>query len=443
MAIISEHVKGEPHSKGKIVLGYSGGLDTSVLIPWLEEEGYDVVAVIAALGQPADSDIDAIAAKASQIGAVASYAVDLREEFAERNCVQAIYANAMYEGVYPLLSAISRPLIAKHLVRVAHAEDAVAVAHGCTGKGNDQVRFTLGIQALDPELDVLGPLRYWELTTRQSEIEYAQAHGVPVKATKESPYSIDENVWGRAVECGVLEDPWNHVPEEAWAITVSPQDAPDAVTEVVLTFEGGKPVAVDGKRMGMLELIQTMNKIGGENGFGRIDTIEDRLVGLKSRECYEQPGALAIIKAHQHLEKMCLPGELLEQKVVLEHAWARQVYNGLWYSALKEAYDAFFASTQKTVTGDVRLAFYKGTCTVTGVRAEQAMYDFGLATYDEGDTFDRAAAAGFMKLFGLQNDTWAKKVGGWSSAEEDKAKMAEVLSFEAARAQAEAKAQLA
>ena len=438
MAIISEHIIGEPHSKGKIVLGYSGGLDTSVLIPWLQEEGYDVVAAIAAVGQPADSDIEAIAAKAEQIGAVKSYILDLREEFAEINCVQAIYANSLYEGVYPLLSAISRPLIAKHLVRVAHAEDAVAIAHGCTGKGNDQVRFTLGIQALDPQLDVLGPLRYWELTTRSAELEFAASHNVPVRATKESPYSIDENVWGRAVECGVLEDPWNHVPEDAWAITVDPMRAPDEVTEVVVSFEKGKPVAIDGKKMGMLKLVQTMNKIGGENGFGRIDTIEDRLVGLKSRECYEQPGALALIKAHQHLEKMCLPGELLEQKNVLEHAWAKQVYNGLWYSPLKEAYDAFFASTQSTVTGDVRLAFYKGSCTVTGCKAPVAMYDFGLATYDEGDTFDRSAAAGFMTLYGLPNNTWAKKVGGWSSVDADKAKMAEVLSFAATSAAREA-----
>ena len=294
-------------------------------------------------------------------------------------------------------------------MKVAQKEGAVAIAHGCTGKGNDQVRFELECKALDPTLDILGPVRSWELTTRTSEIEYAQSHGIPVDATKASPYSIDENVWGRAIECGVLEDPWNAAPDGAWSLTVNAEDAPDEAREVIIGFEAGLPVSLDGQRMRLYDLVAALNHIAGSHGFGRIDMIEDRLVGLKSRECYEQPAALSIIMAHKQLESLCLPGDVLHTKLSLEHDWSRQVYNGLWYSPLKDALDAFFASTQKTVTGEVRLKYYKGSCTVTGSRADSSMYDFGLATYDQGDTFDRTAAKGFMDLLGLPNLVWAER----------------------------------
>lgn len=398
--------------KGKVVLAYSGGLDTSCLIPWLQDQGYEVVTAIAALGQPGSSDIDEIAEKAVSLGASASYAIDMREEFAEDVCACAIKANGMYENKYPLLSALSRPVICKHLVDIAHQEGAVAIAHGCTGKGNDQVRFELECKALDPDLEILGPVRDWDLLTRTQEIEYCADHGIVIEVTKSSPYSIDENVWGRAIECGVLEDPWNEPPADAWVMTVDPLDAPDEPTDVIVTFEAGKPVAIDGVPMGMYEIIDTLNQTAGANGFGRIDMIEDRVIGIKSRECYEQPAALALIKAHKALESLCLPGDVLATKLQLEHDWAKQVYSGLWFSPLKDALDAFFQSTQQTVSGDVRLRFYKGNCTVTGLKSDHSMYDFGLATYDEGDTYDRSAAKGFMDLFGLPNKVWAERTLG-------------------------------
>ena len=402
----------ESNGKKRVVLAYSGGLDTSCLITWLQDQGYDVVTMIASLGQPTDrADIQGIADKATGLGAVASYAVDVRDEFCDTAVVDAIAANGLYQNSYPLLSALSRPIIAKHLVEIAHKEGCEAIAHGCTGKGNDQVRFELECKALDPTIEVLGPVRSWELTTRSSEIEFCAAHGIQVDATKKSPYSVDENVWGRAIECGVLEDPWNRPPADMWEMTVDPTEAPDEKCEVVLGFEAGKPVSIDGERLSVLEIVERMNQVAGSNGYGRLDMVEDRLVGLKSRECYEQPAALAIITAHKALERLCLPGDVLAAKLDLEHAWARIVYNGLWYSPLKQAYDAFFRSTQRTVTGEVRLEFYKGTCTVNGTRSPHSIYDFGLATYDEGDTFDRTAAKGFMDLFGLPNYVWASKNG--------------------------------
>ena len=402
----------QSNGKKRVVLAYSGGLDTSCLITWLQDQGYDVVTMIASLGQPTDrADIQGIADKATSLGAVASYAVDVRDEFCDTAVVDAIAANGLYQNSYPLLSALSRPIIAKHLVEIAHKEGCEAIAHGCTGKGTDQVRFELECKALDPTIEVLGPVRSWELTTRSSEIEFCAAHGIQVDATKKSPYSVDENVWGRAIECGVLEDPWNRPPADMWEMTVDPTEAPDEKCEVVLGFEAGKPVSIDGERLSVLEIVERMNQVAGSNGYGRLDMVEDRLVGLKSRECYEQPAALAIITAHKALERLCLPGDVLAAKLDLEHAWARIVYNGLWYSPLKQAYDAFFRSTQRTVTGEVRLEFYKGTCTVNGTRSPHSIYDFGLATYDEGDTFDRTAAKGFMDLFGLPNYVWASKNG--------------------------------
>ena len=398
--------------KGKVVLAYSGGLDTSCLIPWLQDEGYEVVCAIAALGQPGSSDIDAIAQKAVSLGATASYAIDMRDEFCEDVCTCAIKANGMYENKYPLLSALSRPVICKHLVDIAHKEGAVAIAHGCTGKGNDQVRFELECKALDPNLDILGPVRDWDLLTRSQEIDYCADHGIFIEVTKSSPYSIDENVWGRAIECGVLENPWNEPPADAWVMTDDPLAAPDAPTDVVISFEEGKPVAIDGEVLGMFDLVCKLNQIAGAAGVGRIDMIEDRVIGIKSRECYEQPAATTLITAHKALESLCLPGDVLATKLQLEHQCASQVYSGLWYSPLKDALDAFFESTQGTVTGEVRVRLYKGSCVVTGVKSQHSMYDFGLATYDEGDTYDRSAAKGFMDLFGLPNKVWAQRTLG-------------------------------
>lgn len=395
--------------KGKVVLAYSGGLDTSCLIAWLTGRGYDVVAVIADVGQPEDKDFKALCSRALELGAVSAWAIDMKDEYTEDVCVCAIKANGMYENKYPLLSALSRPLICRHLVDIAHKEGACAIAHGCTGKGNDQVRFELECKALDPTLEILGPVREWELTTRSSEIEYLEQRGLTIEVTKEKIYSVDENVWGRAIECGVLEDPWNAPPEGTWAITIDPQDAPDAPCELVVGFEAGKPVSLDGERLGMLELVGRLNRVAGDNGFGRIDMIEDRVVGLKSRECYEQPAALALITAHKALESLCLPGDLLATKLNLEHEWARVVYGGLWFGPLKDALDAFIESTQKTVTGEVRLVFYKGSCTVVGLKSPHSIYDFGLATYEEGDTYDRSAAKGFMDLYGLPNTVWASR----------------------------------
>ncbi|MBQ9057907.1 MAG: argininosuccinate synthase [Atopobiaceae bacterium] len=394
-------------SKGKVVLAYSGGLDTSCLIPYLKNDGYEVVSCIADVGQPG-ANIDELAERAKSQGASASYALDIADEFCEDFCSLAVLANGLYENKYPLLSALSRPVISKHLVDVAHKEGAVAIAHGCTGKGNDQVRFELECKALDPELDVLGPVRSWEFTTRNSEIEYCALNGIEIEVTKKSPYSIDENVWGRAIECGILEDPWNKPPEDAWTMTVDPEAAPDERSYVEIGFEAGRPVSLNGERMGMYELIKRLNKQAGENGFGRMDMIEDRVVGLKSRECYEQPAALTLITAHKALEGLCLPGDLLHEKLSLEHVWAKSVYGGLWFSPLKEACDAFFEYSNRTVTGDVRLWFYKGNCMVDGVRSPYSIYDYGLATYDEGDTFDRDAAKGFLDLYGLPNLVWAQ-----------------------------------
>ncbi len=405
-------------SKGKVVLAYSGGLDTSCLICWLVEQGYEVVAAIADVGQPEDKDFARLCRRALSLGASSAYAIDMKEEYAEEVCTCAIKANGMYENRYPLLSALSRPIICRHLVAVAHAEGAVAIAHGCTGKGNDQVRFELECKALDPALDVLGPVREWNLTTRTSEIEFLDALGMKIEVTRESPYSVDENVWGRAIECGELEDPWNEPPAGCWVMTREIADAPDEPAEVIVSFEAGKPVALDGEPVGMLELIRTLNALAGEHAFGRIDMIEDRVVGLKSRECYEQPAALALIKAHKALESLCLPGDLLAVKLDLEHQWAKAVYGGLWYTPLKNALDAFMANTQKTVSGDVRLRFFKGTCTVLGLKSPNSIYDFGLATYDEGDTYDRGAAKGFMDLYGLPNTVWAEHVSSKEAVSE-------------------------
>lgn len=398
--------------RDRVVLAYSGGLDTSVCIKWMQEErGLDVIAVVGDVGQEHDG-LEKIHDKALRTGAIECRVVDMREEFAKEYLTPALAANALYENKYPLVSALSRPLIAKHLVEIAHEFGAKYVAHGCTGKGNDQVRFEASIMMLDPSLEIIAPVREWDLKTRPQEMDWAAAHGVEVPTTKKSPYSIDDNLWGRAIECGVLEDPWNEPPADIYTMTTDPEKAPDTPTVVEISFKDGVPCAIDGKEMSYLDIILEMNKISGANGFGRLDMVENRLVGVKSRECYEAPGALAIIKAHKALEDICLERDVLHYKLHVEHEWADQVYNGKWYAPLKAGLDAFLATTQVNVTGTVRLSFYKGACTVTGSRSDYSLYTKELATYDEGDTFDHKSAKGFINIYSLFGKVWAEKHRG-------------------------------
>ena len=395
-------------AREKCVLAYSGGLDTSVCIQWLiNERDLDVITLLVDVGQDC-ADLEFARQKALNCGAIESIVMDVRDEFCEDMCCKAIAANGLYENKYPLLSALSRPIIAKHLVEIAHKEGCEAIAHGCTGKGNDQVRFEVSVQALDPDLKVIAPVRVWDLHTRPQEIAFAEAHGIPVAAKNGKPYSIDDNLWGRAIECGVLEDPWNEPPADIWETTADLADCPDTPEDVIVGFEGGKPCSLDGEKMSVQDVIVKLDAIAGRNGYGRLDQIENRLVGIKSRECYEVPGGLALITAHKALEDLCLERELLHYKLGLEHKWAELVYYGLWFSPLKKALDAFFASTQTLVTGEVKLRFIKGTCTVVGRRSEYSLYDYNLATYDEGDTFNRDSAAGFIEQWGLPSKVWAK-----------------------------------
>ncbi|WP_165056073.1 MULTISPECIES: argininosuccinate synthase [unclassified Adlercreutzia] len=394
--------------KDKVILAYSGGLDTSVCIKWLQEKyNLDVIALVGDLGQEHDG-LEKVKAKALKTGALDCLVVDMRESFANEYLNVAMAANALYENKYPLVSALSRPLIAKHLVDAAHMFGAKYIAHGCTGKGNDQVRFEASILMLDPELEIIAPVREWDLGSRPEEMAWAAAHGIDVPTTTASPYSIDDNLWGRAIECGVLEDPWCEPPADIYTMTTDPACAPDVPAYVDVTFEGGLPVALDGKKMSYLEIIYAMNKIAGENGFGRLDMIENRLVGVKSRECYEVPGALALIEAHKALEDLVLERSVLHYKLGIEQSWAECVYNGLWFSPLKEALDAFLATTQQCVTGTVKLKFFKGSCMVVGRKSDYSLYAYELATYDAGDEFDHAAAKGFIDLHALTCKVWAK-----------------------------------
>lgn len=395
-------------AREKCVLAYSGGLDTSVCIQWLiNERDLDVITLLVDVGQDC-ADLEFARQKALNCGAIESIVMDVRDEFCEDMCCKAIAANGLYENKYPLLSALSRPLISAKLVEVAHKYGATYIAHGCTGKGNDQVRFEVSVQALDPDLKVIAPVRVWDLHTRPQEIAFAEAHGIPVAAKNGKPYSIDDNLWGRAIECGVLEDPWNEPPADIWETTADLADCPDTPEDVIVGFEGGKPCSLDGEKMSVQDVIVKLDAIAGRNGYGRLDQIENRLVGIKSRECYEVPGGLALITAHKALEDLCLERELLHYKLGLEHKWAELVYYGLWFSPLKKALDAFFASTQTLVSGEVKLRFIKGTCTVVGRRSEYSLYDYNLATYDEGDTFNRDSAAGFIEQWGLPSKVWAK-----------------------------------
>jgi len=383
----------------RVVLAYSGGLDTSVAIGWIAEQtGAEVVAVAIDVGQGGE-DMEVIRQRALACGAVAAEVVDAREEFAADFCFAALRANALYMDRYPLVSSLSRPLIVKHLVAAAAKYGATHVAHGCTGKGNDQVRFEVGIGALAPHLKVIAPVRDYAWT-REKAIAYAGEKGLPIDVTHRSPYSIDQNLWGRAIETGFLEDIWNAPIEDIYAYTSDPA-AVRGPDEVVIAFEAGVPVAVDGRQAGPVELIGELNRRAGAQGVGRLDMVEDRLVGIKSREVYEAPAALALITAHQELENVTVERDVARLKRLVDQRWGELVYDGLWYSPLRGALDAFIGYTQRHVTGEVRLTLHGGRAVVTGRRSPASLYDFGLATYDAGDTFDQSLAKGFVELWGL------------------------------------------
>jgi argininosuccinate synthase len=393
----------------KLVLAYSGGLDTSVAIRWLaENKGYDVVACAIDIGQAAPGEMDRVRQRGLDCGAVESVVVDAKTEFADDFVGPAIAANAMYMGKYPLVSALSRPLITRHLVRVAAEHGATAIGHGCTGKGNDQVRFEVTAMAIAPDLTVEAPIREWGLS-RDAAIEWANERGIPIPVRKASPYSIDENLWGRTAECGILEDPWESPPEEVFERSAALADTPDEVEELVITFDHGLPVAVDGKEFDLATLITELDRRAGAHGVGRIDMLEDRLVGIKSREIYECPGAVTLLTAHRDLEDLCLEQELAQEKRGLEGRYAQLIYNGLWFTPLKTALDAFFASSQRFVAGDVRMALFKGSAWVAGRRSDRGLYDHDLATYDASDRFDHTQAEGFVKLWGLPTKVWSRR----------------------------------
>ena len=386
----------------KIVLAYSGGLDTSVAIKWLKDKyGAEIIAYCANVGQDDVESWEQIEEKGYKTGASKVYIDDLKEEFVNEYIFIAVKAGVKYEGKYPLATALSRPLISKKMVDIARKHGADAVAHGCTGKGNDQVRFEVSFRALDPDLKIIAPVRVWEFKTRNEEIEYAKENNIPVTATKENPYSLDSNLWGIAVECGILEDPWAEPPADAFFWTTAPEEAPVEPEYLTISFEEGIPVKLDGVACNPVELIEKLNKIGAKHGVGRIDMIENRLVGIKSREIYEAPAATIIQEAHQHLEDLTLDRETLHFKYGISQKYSELVYYGLWFSPLREALDAFIDETQKVVTGDVRVKLYRGMATVVGRKSPYSQYQYELATYDEDDVFDHSSAEGFIKLWGL------------------------------------------
>ncbi|XJZ27916.1 argininosuccinate synthase [Bacillota bacterium Lsc_1132] len=393
-------------SKEKIVLAYSGGLDTSVSVKWIQEKyGYDVIALGLDVGE--GKDLEAIKNKALNVGAVKAYMVDAKEMLAKDYLLPALKANCLYEGKYPLSSALSRPLISKLLVDVAEQEGAVAVAHGCTGKGNDQVRFEVSIQALNPNLKIVAPVREWGMT-RDEEIAYAEKNGIPIPVNLDNPFSIDANIWGRACEAGVLENPWAEAPEAAFDWTNPIELTPDAAEYIEIEFEQGVPVALNGEKLLLVQLIETLNQLGGKHGVGRIDHIENRLVGIKSREVYENPAALILINAHKELEFLTLPREVTQFKTQIDQQMAKIIYEGLWYSPLKAALEAFIEETQKVVSGTIRVKLFKGNHTVVGRKSVHSLYNEELATYTKGDAFDHNAAVGFIKLWGLPTKVYSE-----------------------------------
>jgi argininosuccinate synthase len=390
----------------KVVLAYSGGVDTSVAIKWVPEHyKMEVITVTVDIGNV--PDLEAIRQKAEKLGVKKAVVIDARDTFVKDYCWLALQADAVYEGSYPLATALGRPLIAKLLAEVALKNEAAAVSHGCTGKGNDQVRFDVGINTLAPDLKIIAPAREWGMT-REETIQYARENGIPIPVTKKSPYSIDENLWGRAVECGILEDPWNEPPDDAFIWTKSPEKTPNKPTYVEIEFKQGIPVAIDGQIMDGISLIARLNEVAGENGVGRIDHIENRLVGIKSREVYEAPAAMVLLQAHLALEEMTLTKQQLrfKQKVAVEYS--DLIYNGLWFSAMHQDLAAYVQSTQRFVTGMVRLKLFKGTSMVVGRKSPYSLYSFKLATYDKGDVFDQSHAVGFIQLWGLPTKTQAQ-----------------------------------
>ncbi len=391
----------------RVVLAYSGGLDTSVAIEWIAQEtGQEVVAVAVDVGQGGE-DLDVIRQRALDCGAVEAYVADARDEFADDYCLPALLTDALYMGTYPLVSALSRPVIVKHLVAAARLHGADTVAHGCTGKGNDQVRFEVGIGALAPDLTCIAPVRDYAMT-RDKAIEFAERENLPIDVNKKSPYSIDQNVWGRAVETGFLEDIWNGPIEDVYAYTQSPAE-PKPADELVITFERGVPTAIDGKPVTMLEAIEQLNTRAGAHGVGRIDIVEDRLVGIKSREIYEAPGAMTLIAAHSELVNVTVERDLARFAGGVRQRWAELVYDGLWFSPLKRALDSFVEELNAPVSGEVRVVLQGGRAVVSGRRSAESLYDFHLATYDTGDTFDQSLAKGFIELWGLPSKLAAKR----------------------------------
>ena len=383
----------------KVVLAYSGGLDTSIIIRWIKENyGYDVITVTGDVGQA--DDIAEIEKKSKLVGAIKHFTIDLKKEFVEDYVFPAIKANALYESKYPVSTALARPLISEKLVEIAHNEHASAVAHGCTGKGNDQVRFEVTIKALDPKLKIIAPVREWKLH-REQEIQYAQEHGIPVPVDLENPYSVDQNIWGRSIECGVLENPATEPPSEVFEWTDAPEHAPSTAEYVTIEFDRGIPVAVNGEHLDPVELIRKLNFIGGKHSIGRIDHIEDRLVGIKSREIYECPAATLLIEAHRELEKLVLTRHEVWFKQQIEAEWTNLVYTGLWNDPLKEDLDAFIEKSQEHVTGEVRLKIYKGTVRVVGRTSPMSLYDTALATYDSATTFDQTWSNGFIEIWAM------------------------------------------
>lgn len=393
----------------KVVLAYSGGLDTSVAIKWLADKGFDVIAACMDVGE--GKDLNFIHDKALKVGAVESYVLDCKKEFAEIFVGAAIKGNLYYENKYPLVSALSRPLIAKKLVEVAKQTGAAAIAHGCTGKGNDQVRFEVAIHALAPEIEVIAPVREWHWS-REAEIQYAAEHNIPIPADLDNPYSIDMNLWGRAIEAGILENPWNTCPEDAFFMTESVENAPDTADYIEIDFEEGLPVALNGQKMELYALINEVNILAGKHGIGRIDHIENRLVGIKSREFYECPGAITILKAHKDLEDLTFVRELAHFKPVIENELSNLIYNGLWFNPATQALIAYLDETQKCVTGTVKVKLFKGNATAVGRKSPVSLYDENLATYTEADSFDQDAAVGFIKLWGLPSVVNTQVHGG-------------------------------
>ncbi|MGH2567771.1 MAG: argininosuccinate synthase [Bacteroidota bacterium] len=391
--------------KQRIAVAYSGGLDTSVIVKWLQERyNADIITVTGNLGQK--KELAGVDRKAYKTGAKRAYIVDLQKEFVDDYVFPALKAGALYEQTYPMATSLGRPLLAKALADVAKRERCTAVAHGCTGKGNDQVRFEASIAALAPDLKVLAPLREWEFKSREEEIAYCEKHGIPVVATKESPYSIDENIWGTSIECGVLEDPMVEPPADAYQRTVAPKDAPDKPVYVTIEFKGGVPVGLNGAKMDGVKLIHVLNDIAGANGVGRMDLVENRLVGIKSREIYEAPAAVTLHFAHRELERLTLDKEVFHYKVKVAHDYANLIYNGLWFTPLRVSLDAFIDETQKPVNGIVKVKLYKGTLEVAGRTSPNSLYDSKLATYTKEDQFDHKASEGFIKIFSLPMKTY-------------------------------------